>query len=129
METRTKRSNAKLWIGTALALLLLAACSQNAVAQNSFPNPGNVGIGTTTPELPLDVNGDFKWQNVRHYRLYRAFGLNPGDWSEIGSFANTGLSQYAEFQVQGHWCGSIISAKFRFDSTAYNTGGEGSTNW
>jgi len=90
---------------------------------------GNVGVGTTAPEVNLDVAGSFKWQDVRHYRLARDYGSALGDWAELGSFANTSSSQFAEFHVQGHWCGSIISAKFRFDSTAYDSGGEGSTNW
>jgi hypothetical protein len=42
----------KLWF---VALVTLVAVS--ARAQNTFPASGNVGIGTTTPAVPLDVSG------------------------------------------------------------------------
>ena len=60
------------------------------------------------------------------YQVSRSWGASTGDWADIGSFANTGISQYVVFTVQGHWCGSIISAQFRYDDIAY-TGS--STNW
>jgi hypothetical protein len=80
---------------------------------------GKVGIGTATPQTSLDVSGDFKWRDVRHYGITRVFGINANDWKEIGSFANNGTSQYMLFTVQGHWCGGIISAQFRYDDVAY----------
>jgi hypothetical protein len=89
-------------------------------------NPGNIGIGTPTPQANLDVSGDFKWRDVRYYRISRTFGTGTNDWVEIGSFANNTTSQYMLFTVQGHWCGGIISAQFRYDDVGY-TGT--SSNW
>ena len=60
------------------------------------------------------------------YQVSRSWGSSTNDWADIGSFANTGISQYVVFTVQGHWCGSIISAQFRYDDIAY-TGS--SSNW
>jgi hypothetical protein len=40
-----------------LTLITLTVLIHFSDAQNTFPSSGNVGIGTTTPELPLDVNG------------------------------------------------------------------------
>jgi hypothetical protein len=60
------------------------------------------------------------------YQVSPSWGSNTNDWADIGSFANTGVSQYVIFTVRGHWCGSIISAQFRYDDIAY-TGS--STNW
>jgi hypothetical protein len=60
------------------------------------------------------------------YVITRTFGTSANDWAEIGSFANNGTSQYMLITVQGHWCGGIISAQFRYDDIAY-TGA--SSNW
>ncbi|MDX6403187.1 MAG: hypothetical protein QOH70_642 [Blastocatellia bacterium] len=44
--------------GIGVALLLLAAGTQSVLAQsNTFPNSGNVGVGTTSPQAKLDVRG------------------------------------------------------------------------
>ena len=43
----------KLWFAQVVMLLLAG----RACAQNIFPASGNVGIGTTSPAYPLDVNG------------------------------------------------------------------------
>lgn len=58
MKTNSQTPNTKLWVGAlGFALLLLAMCPQNAEAQsNTFPSTGNVGIGTTTPSAPLEIN-------------------------------------------------------------------------
>src|SRR6266850_1926233 len=60
------------------------------------------------------------------YQVSPSWGAATNDWADIGSFANTGVSQHIVFTVHGHWCGSIISAQFRYDDIAY-TGS--SSNW
>ena len=59
MKKNSRSLNAKILTGVTitLALILLAGNSQNAMAQNTFPNPGNVGIGTTSPTAPLTISG------------------------------------------------------------------------
>jgi hypothetical protein len=42
----------------AFALLLVSSTALHSTAQNVFPSTGNVGIGTTTPDAPLVVNGN-----------------------------------------------------------------------
>jgi hypothetical protein len=58
MKKNSRSLNAKILTGViiTLALILLAGNSPNAVAQNTFPNPGNVGIGTTAPIGTLEVH-------------------------------------------------------------------------
>ena len=109
MNSRQLRARTiSLFVAINFLAMTLTAISVKAQT-NTLPTTGNVGIGTTTPEMPLEVNGFYKLQDVRHYRIVRTYGSNVGDWAQIGSFANTGVSQYGEFQVQGHWCGSIVS--------------------
>jgi hypothetical protein len=57
MKTNSQKTNS-IWMGAAIgfALLVIAACSESAVAQsNTFPSSGNAGIGTTSPVSPLEV--------------------------------------------------------------------------
>lgn len=44
-------------------MLFLFSTYYSYAQQNSFPNNGNVGIGTTTPSVKLDVNGSLKVNN------------------------------------------------------------------
>lgn len=52
------------WVGPAFAFafLMLASCPHSAVAQsNTFPTTGNVGVGTTTPSYPFEVQANTQW--------------------------------------------------------------------
>ena len=56
MKTNSQKSNTKLWLGVfSFALLLLAICPQSEAQSNTFPSSGNVGIGTTSPDLNLVI--------------------------------------------------------------------------
>src|SRR5260370_25834966 len=60
MKTNSFKTNRKFWLSAAigLALLVMASVAQSTRAQtNTFPSTGNVGVGTTTPTVPLSVNG------------------------------------------------------------------------
>jgi hypothetical protein len=59
MKTNSRRSNAKFFFGAPFALLFLlfTICPHIAVAQtNTFPQSGNVGIGTASPTAKLHVS-------------------------------------------------------------------------
>jgi hypothetical protein len=61
MKTNSQKPNPKLWLAASgFALVLLTICPQRAEAQsNTFPSSGNVGVGTTSPAVKLQVlNGD-----------------------------------------------------------------------
>jgi hypothetical protein len=40
-----------------IVALLCATATYSLKAQNTFPSSGNVGIGITTPQAALDING------------------------------------------------------------------------
>ena len=50
-----KRGYRGMQIRTSLVLLAVALMTMSAIAQNTFPATGNVGIGTTTPNYALDI--------------------------------------------------------------------------
>ena len=61
--------------------LCFVAYSLTATAQNTFPNPGNVGIGTTSPSYPLTVSaGGTAGLNLA---LFAEPGLSTGDFLSI----------------------------------------------
>jgi hypothetical protein len=55
-------------------------------AQNTFPSSGNVGIGTTVPQSPLDVNGIGRFTSFNN-------SLTTGSGVEIGYTGSTGVIQ------------------------------------
>src|SRR5260370_33827983 len=60
MKTNSFKRNRKFSLSAAigLALLVMASVAQSTRAQtNTFPSTGNVGVGKTTPTVPLSVNG------------------------------------------------------------------------
>ena len=63
-------------IATVLFSLLVVATS--ALAQNTFPSSGNVGIGTTNPSQPLEVNGNAKLDTSAAGHVDLLFGTAGG---------------------------------------------------
>jgi hypothetical protein len=64
----------------------VAKFESGGVNRLSVRADGNVGIGTSTPETKLDVQGDITWGN---------FGARSGDW--------LGLSGYNAISLNGLW--------------------------
>jgi hypothetical protein len=78
MNRNFRRWNS-IWVGPAIAFtfLLVVTCPVSTVAQtNTFPSTGNVGVGTTTPAVPVDV----KAANVSWGGQLR---LQAPDWAQI----------------------------------------------
>ncbi|KKU99231.1 MAG: hypothetical protein UY32_C0003G0001, partial [Candidatus Jorgensenbacteria bacterium GW2011_GWC1_48_8] len=86
----------------------------------------NVGIGTTSPELKLDVNGDVKLGNRRIVTGTRDIGAAMNDWVEIGTI-NHGAGIDVDITITGHWTGNLFSHRFKMSATFYPGGA--STNW
>ncbi|WP_263408410.1 hypothetical protein [Terriglobus tenax] len=84
-------------VQVALALLL----SGSALAQNTFPTTGNVGIGTTSPVTTLDVNGavrssgtsGFVFSSNSYVWLKETWGLNVGLGGDDASYSANFVTQ------------------------------------
>src|SRR6185436_18132583 len=87
----------------ALVLFLFATCHQNAAAQtNTFPSSGSVGIGTTSPQAPLDITGrTMKLSNFEPtYRLDYGGGSDLS-WKTLANVTlGTGLFVGVNFEVR-----------------------------
>ncbi|MDD4406373.1 MAG: hypothetical protein PHO36_16620, partial [Parabacteroides sp.] len=79
----------------------------------------NVGIGTTNPQASLDVPGDFKRGTSYETTVTRVLANTIGAYTEIGTLANTGTANFADFTVYAHNCGTIQALKFSFSATSY----------
>jgi hypothetical protein len=92
---------AKLCLTASIALIAAIAAAQT----NTFPASGNVGIGTTSPQSTLDVNG-----NINYVTLTAgigAFSAPPGTgYYYVGSLPNAGTSVMQHLYVEvlgGSW--------------------------
>ena len=55
--------------------LLFSLAGYNSFAQNTFPNTGNVGIGTNSPNKLLDVNGKSIFRDKATFEGVLKYGL------------------------------------------------------
>jgi ethanolamine utilization microcompartment shell protein EutS len=79
------KNKKKLFLTTAI---LVASIS---FAQNTFPPSGNVGIGTLTPNVQLQVNGDISSTGTNQKI---GFGTTDNFANGFGTIANYGMSLY-----------------------------------
>ena len=117
METNARKFNRKFLVATfGLLLLLLAAYPHPAVAQtptNTFPNSGNVGVGTTSPASILTVqttgtdNDGDKYLRIKSTNSFSGLLLDPGQagdapWLVLGGYPNAGDFTVREYGVANY---------------------------
>ena len=93
---------------TVVWILAIAVCSKPTNAQNTFPTPtGNVGIGTTSPSYPLEINtsnstvinvtssasGSSDWgmrfDSSKAWIGFKSFAVNGGGVNDFGIAAGS----------------------------------------
>ncbi|MFS4457502.1 hypothetical protein [Maribacter sp. 2304DJ31-5] len=76
-----------------ILLLTLIGISFGINAQNTFPTTGKVGIGTSTPQYTIDIDGNFqRGSGIKHImRLTHKNALDSGDGTSL-LFTNRGHS-------------------------------------
>ncbi len=93
-------SNAELSPRGKLTLSPYAVMAQVFGTSNVFPQDGNVGIGTTSPQAKLDVNGNMllsgPWGQYRNFGLSggNSHGYLYGNFPELGDGIHIGYNYY-----------------------------------
>jgi hypothetical protein len=115
METNTCKSNQNFLVSTFGLLLFIAACPHPGVAQtNTFPNSGNVGVGTTSPPSILTVqttgtdSGGDKYLRIKSTNSFSGLLLDPGQagdagWLVLGGYPNAGDFTVREYGVANYF--------------------------
>jgi trimeric autotransporter adhesin len=97
-----------------LSLIAILAISPTIIAQNTFPSTGFVGIGTLTPEYPLDLQVGFEVPVIAQLGTRQLYTGNAGVGFGTGVFSNVTPSEYL-FNV-----GIGDSALFQNQTGRYN---------
>ncbi|MEQ9415269.1 MAG: hypothetical protein RIF39_15650, partial [Cyclobacteriaceae bacterium] len=71
-------------------IFLLIWVPIQVIAQNTFPSSGNVGIGTTSPSLSLEVNGSISLPSHSGNKQIYTWHPTDGNW-RIGMSASPGF--------------------------------------
>lgn len=84
-----------------ISTLAFSGCLISATAQNTLPTTGNVGIGTTSPSEPLEVdgntkiNGDLLMNTSSFINLNKTKGTSYYNYGAVGiNFKRTGTTDY-----------------------------------
>ena len=63
-----------------LVVIALLSSTQLQAQSNTFPSSGNVGIGTTSPQETLHINGSIRGNQSGALRINTDYG-----WMDLGS--------------------------------------------
>lgn len=95
-----------------LFITIIFAFNATSYAQNTFPSSGNVGIGTTSPTVPLDVRGIIAWGSG-----VGALGNDPSGSIELGPANSTLADPYIDFH---YGVGSVQDYNVRLVNSGNN---------
>nr|WP_068892577.1 hypothetical protein [Pedobacter panaciterrae] len=99
-----------------LSLLFIIICANISYAQtNLFPENGNVGIGTITPNTKLDLKGDLTINSGEDSRIYTSD--SPVELNKYLIFLNSTLNKSAAGLKAG---GLLISDTYSFANPSKN---------
>jgi hypothetical protein len=92
--------NSKTIKATLMAVTLMFVGGGSAVAQNTFPNTGNVGVGIVSPQYLLDVNGTGQFSTVLSGDAkFGHYIANPNANAVVNVFGLHGSGSQSVFKV------------------------------
>ncbi len=80
-----------------ILFVLFDGLTYAAAGQNTFPSSGDVGIGTTSPQFPLDVSGQARLQTTANFDLGslgsdNTIYLRSSHYEAVNSLGGSGLT-------------------------------------
>jgi hypothetical protein len=120
MNINSRRSSAQFFVATSgLLLLLFAAYPHRAVAQqtNIFPDSGNAGVGTTSPNSVLTIqttgtdNAGEKYLRIKSTNSYSGLLLDPGQAGDAGWLVLGGFPSAGDFSVREYGVANYLTIK------------------